>query len=69
MADKIAAISTGVTYTASSGAFVFGTFTANEIAAIGGLMLGSLTFVVNIYFKHKHYQLARIETEQKIKSD
>jgi len=65
MAERIALISTATTYTASSGAVFFGAFTANELAAVGGLTLGLLTFGVNFYFKHKHYQLALAELKQK----
>ena len=69
MADeRIGLVSTATTYTASSGAVFFGAFTANELAAVGGLTLGLLTFGVNFYFKHKHYQLAKAELERKSKS-
>ena len=48
---------------ASSGAAVLLGLTANEIAAIGGLIVAFLALIintaVNIYFKAKHLELAR----------
>jgi hypothetical protein len=48
---------------ASSGAAVLLGLTANELAAIGGLVVAFLALIintaVNIYFKAKHLELAR----------
>lgn len=33
-------------------------WTVNEIAAIGGLLLAGMTFLVNWYYRHKHYKLS-----------
>lgn len=48
---------TAGSYTASSGAFVIGGLTANEVAAYGGLLLAFLTFCVNSFFRYREYQL------------
>ena len=48
---------------AGSGAAVFFGLTANELAAVGGLILGFLGLVANtaitIYFKSRHLKLAQ----------
>ena len=48
---------------AGSGAAVYFGLTANELAAVGGLILGFLGLVANtaitIYFKAKHLKLAQ----------
>lgn len=61
-----AATATKVAQTATfagSGAAVFFGLTANELAAVGGLILGFLGLVANtaitIYFKAKHLKLAQ----------
>lgn len=58
MQEQIAKTSSGISYLASGATAGFGALSANEIAAIGGLALGALTFCVNWYYRHKHYQLA-----------
>lgn len=44
-ADKVA-------YAASGGAFVAG-LTASDIAAFAGILIATLTFLINWYYKHK----------------
>jgi len=50
------------TYVASGGAVILG-FTANEIAALGGLVVAVLAMLINagitIYFKRQHLKLAQ----------
>jgi hypothetical protein len=41
------------------GTALFFGLTANEFAALGGLVIGLIGLVVNIAFKFAHYQLAR----------
>ena len=55
MSDKI---TTTTTYVASGTAIFFG-MTASEFAALAGLVLGTLTFILNAWFKYQHLELAR----------
>ena len=55
MSDKI---TTATTYTASAGAILFG-LTVNEFAAVAGIIIATLTFFLNAWFKWKHLELAR----------
>lgn len=59
MVDKI---STAVTYTAAGGTVILG-FTANEFAALGGLVIATLAYVTNAaitwWFKREHLKLAK----------
>lgn len=55
MSDKI---TTTTTYVASGTAIFFG-MTASEFAALAGLVLGTLTFLLNAWFKYQHLELAR----------
>ena len=59
MTERIAHAASITTYTASGSATFFGAFTANEVAALGGLLIGVLTFLINWYYRHKQYQLAK----------
>lgn len=45
-------IATGITY-GSGGVAVAGGFTANEIAAFGGLAVAFVGLMVNWYYRHK----------------
>jgi hypothetical protein len=54
--------SQGVTYLGSSTAF-FGGIAANDLAAVGGLIVGLLALLVNIYFKARHLSLVRQAVE------
>ncbi len=56
--DRITHAVTTASYTASGGTVLIAGFTANEVAAIGGLLLALATFLVNWYYRHKHYSLA-----------
>lgn len=46
------------TYGGGSSAVFFG-LTANEFAAIGGLLIGIIGLAVNIWYKHLHYKIAK----------
>ena len=46
------------TYVASAFTIIAG-LTINEWVAIGGLILASLTFGVNWFYRYKHYKLAK----------
>lgn len=56
------AVATKITYAGSATAF-FGGMTANEFAAIGGLVVAVIALVVNTamswHFKSKHLEIAR----------
>ena len=60
------------TYVGSASAVFFG-LTANELAAIGGLILGFVGLVANtaitIYFKSRHLKLARERMERETDGD
>lgn len=45
------------TYGGSSVA-IFGGLNANELAAVGGLLIGIVGLLINIYFKWRHLQIA-----------
>jgi len=55
MSDKI---TTASTYAASAGAVLFG-LSVNEFAAVAGIVIATLTFFLNAWFKWKHLELAR----------
>ena len=61
-AATAAKVAQTVTYAGSASAVFFG-LTANELAAIGGLILGFVGLVANtaitIYFKSRHLKLAQ----------
>lgn len=46
------------TYGGSGAAIIFG-LTANEFAAISGVVIAVIGLIVNIYFKHQHLKIAR----------
>lgn len=46
-----------------SGAAVYFGLTANEIGAFGGLLIGFIGLLINIWFKHKHLQIAKKKAE------
>lgn len=46
------------TYGGSAGA-IFGGINANWVAAIGGIVIGLAGLLLNWYYKHKAYQLAK----------
>lgn len=53
MQDKISAITYG-----SSGLAVWGGLTLTDWAAIIGSTVAVLSFIVNVWYRHKHYRLA-----------
>lgn len=56
--ETISSVSSKVTYAGGGSAFLFG-MTANEVAAIGGLILAVIGLAVNVVFKwlaHKELQ-------------
>lgn len=53
-------IASGTQYGGAGGAVIFG-LSANEFAAISGVVIGLIGLIVNIYFKYKTYKLAERE--------
>ena len=51
-------IASAATYGGSSAAVIFG-LTANEFAAVSGVVIAICGLLVNIYFKHQHLKIAR----------
>ena len=51
-------IASAATYGGSSAAVIFG-LTANEFAAISGVVIAICGLIVNIYFKHQHLKIAQ----------
>lgn len=51
-------IASAATYGGSSAAVIFG-LTANEFAAISGVVIALCGLFVNIYFKHQHLKIAQ----------
>lgn len=48
--ETVADIGSKVTYAGGGSAFLFG-MTANEVAAIGGLIIAAIGLVINVFFK------------------
>lgn len=44
-----------------SGAAVFFGLTANEFAALGGLAIAFIGLLINAWYKHQHYKLAKMK--------
>lgn len=65
MSDKITTVTT---YTASAGAVLFG-LTVNEFAAVAGIIIATLTFFLNAWFKWKHLELVRKKLKDDIDGD
>lgn len=61
-ASTIVKAANAATYGGSSSAVWFG-LTANEFAAIGGLIIAVIGLAVNIWYKHAHYMLAKRRAE------
>lgn len=59
MSDKITTTST---YVASGTAVVCG-YTINEVAAMAGVIIALMTFILNAWFKWQHLKLAERRTE------
>ena len=64
--DAIADAGSKVTYAGGGTAFLFG-MTANEIAAIGGLIIAAIGLIINFVFKWLGHR-ALIEHHRKIES-
>lgn len=56
-----------LTTTAYGSSFValFGGVTANDVAAIGGLVVGVAMFAVNCYYKSEHLKIAKQQAQKK----
>ena len=57
-ASHAAQAATITTYSASAGSITFGAFTVNEIGVMFGMVLGALTFLVNVYFRLRMVRIA-----------
>lgn len=62
--DIVEKIANGTQYGGASGAVIFG-LSANEFAAIAGVVIGLIGLAVNSYFKYKTYKLAEREALSK----
>ena len=72
MADKATAIAnmaSVTSYSAAGSTMVIGGFTTNEIMAIGGFILGALTFIINWVYRHRSYQLEKAIYDQRMDSE
>jgi uncharacterized membrane protein len=49
---------TTATYGGSATAIIFG-LSANEFAALGGLLIGIVGLVITTWYKHQHLKIAR----------
>jgi hypothetical protein len=55
-------VTNGASYTAGTATAALGTFSANEVAAVGGIIVAAATFVVNLIYHHRAYQLEKRQT-------
>lgn len=67
MTDKVSTVSSGITYAASGTVGFFGAWTANELALLGGFLLGFATFAVNFYYKRKQIVLDEYYRQELLK--
>ena len=51
-------------YAVSGSAGVWGDLTLNDWLALGGFSLAVLTFLVNIWYRERHYRLERRKMER-----
>ena len=56
--EQFVAGTTKAAYAASGGTILGGALSLNNIALLVGIFLGIGTFLINWYFRYKHYQLA-----------
>lgn len=56
--QKLGHVASQASYAASGGTFVLG-FTFEHWMMLAGFVLGLATFLLNWYYKHKHYKLAK----------
>lgn len=61
----VAASGSKVSYS-GAGAAVAGGLSSNDIVAVAGLLIAAAGFVVNWYFKQKHYKLAERESAARL---
>jgi len=61
--QTVADATSAMTYTATGGAIAASTLGTNEIIAIAGLILASMTFAANLYYRRKMYALAKAAAE------
>ena len=63
--ERVQDVISTASYTASGTTVAVGAFTANELAAMAGVLCAIATFAVNWYYRLKHYKLAeRLTTAQ-----
>lgn len=60
--DMLSDVSSAISYGFSAFVALLGAMTANEIAAIGGLLCGIATFATNLVFKYLAFRLDRRRT-------
>jgi len=65
--ETVADVGSKVTYAGGGSAFLFG-MTANEVAAIGGLIIAAIGLIVNAIFKWLGHR-ALLEHHKKIELD
>jgi len=51
-------VASAISYVASGATASYGMWSFDHILAVGGFMLGAMTFMVNWYFRFKMHQLA-----------
>lgn len=66
MEQQIAEGAKITSYVGGGTATVFGGMTANDLAAIGGLVFIALTWLTTLIYKHKHYKLEKMRLENEI---
>lgn len=49
-----------------AGLMTWGGLSLNDWMAVGGFVIGLIGYLTNLYFKHKHFKLAQLETEAKM---
>ena len=62
-AEVATKVSSVATYGGAGSAVFFG-LSANEFGALCGVIIGFVGLVVNIWFKHQHLKIARMEAEK-----
>ena len=61
MQEKIETATNVITYTSSGTAVWFALFTTNDLAALAGICLGSVSVVANIYFARQRVKILKQE--------
>lgn len=62
--DRLDTLTTQASIGAGGGVAAYGAWTAQEIAAYGGLAIAVITLALNVVFKVLHYRLAKAQVEQ-----